>query len=118
MKRKLKLMPDYQCHSLWWSDSGPPGNIDPSTLPLSAETISALDKWARAFDAKMDLDDPTQEQKTSPAEVDAFEREGVRLWKKLIQELSSRYEVSYKSMKLGKLFTDPKQLPMASPLKR
>lgn len=110
MKRKLKLMPDYQCHPLW-SASGPPDNIDPSTLPLSVETRSALDEWARAFDARMDLDDPTQERELTPAEVDAFEREGVHLWKALLQELPSDYEVSYKSMKLGKVFTDPKQLP-------
>jgi hypothetical protein len=109
VKRKIKLMPDYRCFPLWSSDPGSPGNIDPSTLPLSAETVSELERWAQAFDKRMDLEDPTRELRISPREVDAFEQEGVRLWKKLREELPSGYEVSYRSMKLGRLFTDPSQ---------
>jgi hypothetical protein len=111
MKRKLKLMPDYQCFPLWREDPTQPDNIDPSTLPLSAETLSALERWAQAFDARLDLDDPAQGRDIPPAEIDAFEREGVRLWRQLRKELASEYEVSYKSMKFGRSFTNPDQFP-------
>jgi hypothetical protein len=111
MKRKLKLMPDYQCHPLWGSGPEGPGNVDPSTLPLSDTTVAALNRWAQRFDERLNLEDPPHSREPSAAEVEAFEQEGIRLWKQLRQELASGYEVSYRSEKRGTLFTDPQQLP-------
>jgi hypothetical protein len=111
MKRKLKLMPDYQCFPLWWSEPGRVGDIDPATLPLSPETRSALDAWAQAFDSRLDLDDPAHSREVSAEEALAFEREGVRLWMRLREELASEYDVSYQSVRLGRVFTEPGQLP-------
>jgi hypothetical protein len=111
MKRKIKLMPDYQCHPLWWCAPEPPGNIDPATLPLSARTVSELERWARAFDERLDFDDPATQRALPPEAVRAFEQEGLRLWRRLREELSPGYEVSYRSETWGRLFTDPEQLP-------
>lgn len=57
--KKIKLMPNYGCHPLWWAaGSGKAGNIDPRTLPLKPETIARLEKWADVFDNLFNEDDP------------------------------------------------------------
>jgi hypothetical protein len=104
-------MPDYHCFPLWWSEPGRVGNLDPSTLPLSSATLAALDRWAQAFDSRLNLADPGHGRELSAEEEAAFEREGVRLWMTLREELAPEYDVSYGSIQWGRVFTEPEQLP-------
>ncbi|KYC42210.1 hypothetical protein WA1_19695 [Scytonema hofmannii PCC 7110] len=103
MAEKIKLMADYGCYPLWWVDSEKVGDIDPATLPLSQETISRLEKWAEVYDAKLNWDDPASSSFLSNDAKDAFEEEGISLWKQLQKELASTYEVIYFSEKLRKV---------------
>lgn len=100
-------MADYQCYPLWWSGDANPGNIDPSTLPLNHETISELDRWADTFDSWINLEAPSSQDIPSDRQVEAFEQEGIKLWKQLREELSPNYMVIYHSYKLGKLLEHP-----------
>ncbi len=103
MAKKIRLSTDYQCWPLWWEEADEVGDIDPKTLPLRPETIAGLERWAETFDSWMDLDDPASEQEPSDEEFQAFEQDGVRLWKQLQQELAPDYEVIYRSKRLGKV---------------
>ena len=110
MKKQIKLMPDYHCYPLWWMESVATGDISPATLPLSAETISRLELWVDAYDALLNPDDPYTSDFPSEREKEAFEQEGIRLWKQLRAELAPEYEVFYYSIKRYKLLTQPDEL--------
>ncbi len=104
-------MADYGCDPLWWADTDKVGNIDPVKLPLSSGIISRLQKWASAYNATLNWDDPAN----SPGFLNeraesAFEAEGVSLWKQLQKELAPNYKVVYFSESLRKVVTHPDEL--------
>lgn len=107
---KIKLMADYGCYPLWWAGGDEVGDIDPATLPLSQETLSRLEKWADACDAKLNWDDPASSGFPSPQAKEAFEEEGVSLWQQLRKELAPEYEVFYFSDRLRQHLTHPSEL--------
>jgi hypothetical protein len=102
MREVLKLMPDYCCWPIWRA-GGEVGNVDPEGLPLTAELKGALMKWARVFDATLDWDNPADSGFRSPAEEEAFEAEGRRLWRELIDQLGDDYQVVYFSNRDGQV---------------
>lgn len=103
-------MADYGCDPLWWADGDKVGNIDPVRLPVSQETISHLRKWASAYNATLNWQDPANSLELSPEAEAAFEKEGISLWKQLQTELAPNYQVVYFSESLGKVLTDPDEL--------
>jgi hypothetical protein len=95
MAQQIKLMADYDCWPLWWEGDHGPGNINPATLPLSAETVARLEAWAATFDATLNRTDPAASGFPSDAAFQAFEAEGRALWRQLRAELAPEYEVLY-----------------------
>jgi hypothetical protein len=110
MAKQIKLMADYQSYPLWWAGTADPGNINPATLTLNAETVSRLQHWAEAYDATLNLDDPYSSGFPNEEAEEAFNIEGINLWKQLREELKPEYEVLYYSYKLGKLLIQPEEL--------
>jgi hypothetical protein len=110
MTQQIKLMADYDCWSLWWAGDHDPGNIDPSTLPLSPQTIARLETWAATFDAMLNRDDPMSSRFPSREAAQAFEAEGEELWLQLREELAPDYSVLYYSLSRAKLLDDPRSL--------
>ncbi len=94
-RKKIKLMADYQCYPLWWDEPTRWGDINPATLPLDAETILRLKKWADAMNATLTLADPASSGFPTQQEKEAFEQEGIEIFMLLEEELASEYEVSY-----------------------
>jgi hypothetical protein len=91
MAREIKLMADYAAWPLWSTD----GNVDPATLPISAEIQARLDAWAEAFDASLNPDDPRTSRFPTPEAALEFNEHGLALWHDLQRELGSAYIVSY-----------------------
>lgn len=91
MTRELKLMADYAAWPLWDAD----GNVDPSTLPISADLQWRLDAWAEAFDGTVNRDDPRTPRFASPQAAKDWNDQGVALWHDLRHELGSAYVVCY-----------------------
>jgi hypothetical protein len=108
--QQIKLMADYNCWPLWWWGDHDPDNIDPSTLPLSPETIMRLRRWAAAFSATLNRADPASSDFPSDAAFEAFEAEGEELWHLLREELAPDYTVCYYSLGRAKLLDDPSSL--------
>jgi len=103
---KIKLMADYHCHPLWIYDDTDDllDNGVPEEISLSSELRSALDRWSHLYDQTMNFDDPYMSPGfASPAEEDAFEIEGRRLWKELQSELGGEYKVVYYSSRESSL---------------
>ncbi|RUT02545.1 hypothetical protein DSM106972_060230 [Dulcicalothrix desertica PCC 7102] len=106
MPRKIKLMTDYGCDPLWWDDDEV-GDIEPESLPLSNNTIERLHKWAKAYDATLNWEDPTDSPGFPSLEAKvAFEKEGISLWKQLQTELAPDYQVVYFSDRLFRIITN------------
>jgi hypothetical protein len=110
MPKKIRLMTDYGCYPLWWDEPDKVGDLDPESLPLTQETIQRLYHWADAFEARLNLADPSDSPEITPEEVESFEWEGLSLWKQLNQELYPNYEVVYFSSHFHQVFTDPAKL--------
>lgn len=103
-------MPDYGCDPLWWNDDEV-GDIDPESLPLSSYTIERLHKWAEAYDATLNWQDPADSPGFRSTEAkEAFEGEGISLWKQLQTELAPNYEIVYFSDKLRKVVSNLAEL--------
>ena len=110
MPKKIRLMTDYGCYPLWWDEPDQVGDLDPESLPLTQETIQRLYHWADAFEARLNLADPSDSPEVTPEEVERFEWEGLSLWKQLHQELAPDYEVVYFSSHFHQIFTNPVEL--------
>jgi hypothetical protein len=107
---RIKIMADYNCFPLWWKEPHDPGNIDPSTLPLSAETIARLMEWAARYDATLNKDDPAASGFPTDEEQRAFEDAGLELWRRVREELGAAYDVWYFSDRYQRLFSHPDEL--------
>jgi hypothetical protein len=114
MTQKVKLMADYGCYPLWWLDSDKIGDIDPANVPLSVETINRLEKWADTYDSKLNNEDPESSTFANEDEKNAFEKEGINLWKRLQTELGDTYEIVYFSEKLHKVVANESELKVFS----
>lgn len=108
--RNLKLMTDYHCFPLW--DMDEPTNVDPAALPLSEELRTELDRWAEAYDALLNDDDPASSGFASDDARLAFDQVGLGLWVKLSSELGPAYRVWYRSVARRALLA-PEALPVA-----
>jgi hypothetical protein len=102
MPYRIKLMWDYHCWPLWHFGDDGVGNIDPDSLPLSADTKTRLETWAAIPDAKLaEHISAPQDITWSDEEMKSFETEGLELWKILRLELGPDFLVIYHSMSTG-----------------
>lgn len=104
-------MAEYAAFPLWWA--GPTArerdtfNLDPATLPLSEDTIDRIHAWASRYESTLNWENPASSGFPSRAEEEAFEIEGIDLWKRLRKELGDTYNVVYHSEKLQRTVEDP-----------
>jgi hypothetical protein len=89
----------------FYDPSRPGAAIEPTTLPLSKETIDALlaryKHWGRVcLDASEPGDSPLDEQ----IERRFLDDEGLQLWKRVVTELGQAYTVHYYSEVLHRTF--------------
>lgn len=87
--RTLKLMTDYRCWPLWEDGD----NLDPASLPLSADLQARLLAWAEVFDNALDWDDPGNSPPMPPETEAAFEAEGDLLADDLAGELGPAWRI-------------------------
>jgi hypothetical protein len=102
--KTVKLMADYHCGPLWIYDDGDLlANDIPVGLSLTDDLKVALHNWAAAYDRTLNQDYPPDSAFASPAEEEAFEAEGRRLWKELQAQLGPGYKVVYYSDREARL---------------
>jgi hypothetical protein len=105
--KTIKLMAEYGLTVLWWGhDSGKIGPIDPESLPLNTELKAALHEWAIRYDGTLNREYPPDSGFASPADEEAFEAEGKRLWKELQAQLGPAYHVAYFSNREARLLEE------------
>ena len=109
MKKTIKLMADYGCYPLWWVGSDVAGAVDPAELPLQPDTLQRLKQWSLVYDATLNQNYPPDSGFASKADAQAFDREGMQLWRQLADELAPTYDVLYFSEPRGQLLVHPDQ---------
>lgn len=92
---KLRLMSDYNCYPLWEIRPSGARNVSPQEIPISDRLRQELLTWADQYDATLNREDPVSSGFVSQEAEEAFEEEGLRLWKALREELGESAEVSY-----------------------
>lgn len=103
MSKQLKLMAEYGGTVLWGVGAADVGPIDPHSLPLTDDLRAAIQRWADAYDRTLDTDYPEDAGFADPSEQEAFEAEGMRLWRELQAQLGRDWSVVYHSRRDGKL---------------
>lgn len=102
----LKLMADYDCWPLWWyAGTDAIGNVDPHTLGLTDATLGRLQAWSERYNSYLDREDPGHSPDPTPAEQEAFEQEGIAIWRVLQHELRGRYQIVYYSERFKQIRT-------------
>ena len=107
MAKRIKLMAEYSSPPLWWDEPEHVGPIDPTKLPISADLLERLMKWAELYDRQLNIADPKSSHFLRGEDLDDFERVGREIWKRLREELAPHYEVVYFSEREGKIIADP-----------
>jgi hypothetical protein len=110
MTKKIRLMADYGCDPLWGEEPDEIGDLDPTTLPISQETLKRLEKWVHTYEAILNWEDPASSGFPSVEAREDFDKEGISLWLQLRKELSPDYEVLYFSEILQKNINHPSEL--------
>lgn len=99
--KNIRLAPEYECYPLWsWVRDGL-SNFDPGELPIPEALAEEIRAWAARYEATYDRSYPPDSDFSSPAEKEAFDQEGRRLWKALREALGPEYEVTYFSVLTG-----------------
>lgn len=97
MPETLKLMADCHCWPLW---THPDSDTDPEALPITPELRDRLQRWAAAFDATLNMDDPARGNFKTEDEraefLNKFYDEGERIWLELQRQLKPDYRVVYR----------------------
>ena len=97
-------MAEYGGTVLWGVRAADIGAVDPDNLPLTTELKIALRAWADTYDNTLNQEYPPDSAFASPAEEEAFEVEGRRLWRELQTQLGPDYKVVYKSIRDNRLY--------------
>ena len=94
-------MPDYGCFPLWHAGGVEVGNIDPTKIGLSEALIRELDAWVQVYESHLNLSDPSSCSWTEAEEED-FDRVGLSLWQRIIEEVGERFSVLYHGIRIKK----------------
>jgi hypothetical protein len=103
---RIRMMADYLGPPLWDCDCGEGDEsiADGILDELRPELRERLERWARMYGSW------AVPYKPSAEETDAFEREGIALWRQLREELAGRVSVLYFSERRHELVARPEDL--------
>lgn len=102
----LKLSPEYECSPLWISSDGEIyENLQIDNTPFDEALKKKLADWADAFDATLNQDYPPDSGFANEKDEQAFERDGLAIWKNILEDYSNLYQkVLFKSVLLSRLY--------------
>lgn len=84
-------MAEYFSSALWVTG----GMIEFEKVPLSQESVDRIKSWNSTYSSWLDWDDPGNSPEPPLEEQESFDKEGIEIWKQLIDELGDDYEVVY-----------------------
>ena len=102
-------MNDWACYPVWVKHLPDEifENIPIEDIELSLDTRARIKAWDDTFQDTYNPDVPQDSGFNTEAEIDQFESEGRKIWQIVIDELKSKYTVSYYSYKQNILLFPP-----------
>jgi hypothetical protein len=91
----IRVMADYESFPLWRRDANGTANVDPASLPISADLTRQLEDLAAEYDGTLDRSDPLASGFSDPRAEAAFHARGEELAKRLAGELPADFTVEY-----------------------
>ncbi|NJO72243.1 MAG: hypothetical protein HC825_12335 [Oscillatoriales cyanobacterium RM1_1_9] len=91
MKEQIRLMADIAPSALFMKG----GMIEYDYVPLTKELIERIKEWNKIYCGWLDWSDPGNSPEPPLEEQESFDKEGIEIWKQLIDELGDNYEVVY-----------------------
>lgn len=113
MKSTIRIRPEFGSGPLWWHKSSDPNNvgmIEPDELSISKEIKKRLLHWQVWYQSIYDSEYPPDSHFRNQKEIEAFEQEGVEIWKILQSEIGDMYYISYFSIVKNILINDVTEL--------
>ena len=89
------MLSDYECFPVWRPGPSSVENLDPAALPVPEELAAALMRWAEAFDATLNRENPADSGFPLERDRQAFLERGRDLAGRLARELELGYRVTY-----------------------
>lgn len=106
--RKIRLVPDFPDHVLWFAGGGP---VPPEDLGISSGLCQKLRDWYIWW-SRAANDAEYRKDETAKIDWGLFDIEGLELWKQLQAELAGRYEVVFYSHRFNDNFETPSELEL------
>lgn len=107
----IRFMNDHCTTSLWSADGNGPKEY--SELPLSKELVKLLEKRDEEYTNSLNWEDPASTPDLTKEELNAFEAEGIDLWRRLQEELKPYYKVTFFSEVLRRVVETGEELTNA-----
>ncbi|WP_141712944.1 hypothetical protein [Streptomyces sparsogenes] len=95
MKRTVRLAADYECYPVWVITEQEVDNVAPDSLPLTMQLVEDLDRWGDEYETTYNRDDPVASGFPSEGAEQSFAERGLRLARRLRDELDETWCVSY-----------------------
>lgn len=104
----LKIMPEYECSSLWISNDGHFFlHLEIFDAPFDNQLKHFIKDWAQRFDATLNQEYPPDSGFSDMLEQDAFEEDGIKIWLEILNNYTHIYNnVHYWSYAKKRLFLD------------
>ncbi|KGF34367.1 hypothetical protein [Hoylesella buccalis] len=109
MNKYLKIMPEYGCSPLWVSDNnGTFKNLDIRKIGLSL--VNRIDVWNQLYQSTLNQEYPPESGFVNTIEMYNFEKEGIRIWKDLLNIYFNIAKITYWSIVFNRLFFNVNEL--------
>jgi hypothetical protein len=107
MESLIKIMPDYGCFPLWKrnKESEIFQNINHLDLNISNEIKIKLDEWNLVYQNTFNNDYPPNSSFINLKAAFDFEKEGLLIWKQLIDETEE--QIVYYSVMMNAIYVSP-----------
>ena len=109
MNKYLKIMPEYGCSPLWVSDNNRTfKNLD--FRKVDSSLVNRIDVWNQLYQSALNQEYPPESGFVNTIEIYNFEKEGIRIWKDLLNIYFNIAKIAYWSIVFNRLFFNVNEL--------
>jgi len=109
MNKYLKIMPEYGCSPLWVSDNNRTfKNLD--FRKVGSSLVNRIDVWNQLYQSTLNQEYPPESGFVNTIDIYNFEKEGIKIWKDLLNIYFNIAKIAYWSIVFSRLFFNVNEL--------
>ena len=109
MNKYLKIMPEYGCSPLWVSDNNRTfKNLD--FRKVGSSLVNRIDVWNQLYQSTLNPEYPPESGFVNTIDIYNFEKEGIKIWKDLLNIYFNIAKIAYWSIVFSRLFFNVNEL--------